>query len=279
MEGTTISSVPLDNLMYLYHGLSDDERRENLAFCHICLEPGPLTREHVPPRSAFNACTQLWDRLHVRGSRSGSRRVQVRGGFNVRTLCARCNSGVCGPYAAAYVAFVRHLVETPTLFDPESGQRVVSVPADVLRIAKQLAAMILAVEPIGFARHNAGLRAFVLDSSRTEHPGLQVSGFLVPDDPTAGTVSPFQARVSSYAPGFEFTGGEISMFPFGFIYAGTIGTGYSPADLADLTPWFLEADLSRRRHAIVRLPRRLTVIDSLQLVGGRVRERPMQDEF
>jgi hypothetical protein len=263
----------LANLLYL----TSDSRAED-GRCHICLKKTKLSREHVPPRSAFNEHTGLWDRIVIReGTSSLVRHVQLRGGLWVKTLCEPCNNGRCSTYAAEYVKFVRHLVVTPKLFDSSGGARLVSVPADTLFLAKQIATMILAIEPVTYAAHCEQLRKFVLSETALFNPSFRVLAFLVPDVPQAGTVTRFHARVDSMAAGYRFLGGEISMFPFGFVYVSEIGPGYDLSSLTDVTRWFTEADPHTRQRDVVSLHCRVTGADSIQCGVGAPRLRPQID--
>ena len=246
--------------------------------CHVCLGNGPLTREHVPPRSAFNNCTALWERFVPSDSvKDSARFVRVRGGFYVRTLCAGCNNGLCSPYAAAYVDFARHLVENPPLFDSSGHARLVRVPGDTLLLAKEIATMILASEPVTYAAHNVGLRQFVLDRESTFRPNFSVYAFLVPDVREAGTVTRFHGRCDTFAPGYRFMGGELSWFPFGFVYASDIGRGYDLHGLTDVTHWFTTADKRDRESNAISLHCRITGVESIQCGVGRRRATPQID--
>lgn len=256
---------------------SDEDRARNESRCHICLEEKPLTREHVPPKSAFNNCTRLWDRLAFQEIGTSTRRVRLRGGFRVKTLCQRCNTSVCAPYARAYVDFVRHLVSSPRLFDSSGSARLIRVNADTLYLAKEIATMILAVESLDFAMYREDLREFVLNENRVIDPHLRVLAFLVPDVDTAGTIVRYHARIDTYAPGYYFAGGEISWFPFGFVYASHIGEGYEPDRLTDITHWFATSDVKARHDAYLRLYCRITAVDSIQCGLGHPRLRPQID--
>ncbi len=208
--------------MTLFHAPSGKERSESLSRCHICLLNKKLTREHIPPRKAFNDCTQLWDRLVLNSVSETIGRVQIKGGLWVKTLCGKCNKGICSPYAKEYVRFVKQLVESPKLFDGTSNGRIISVKANPLFLAKQIATMILSIEDVQFAKYRSDLRSFVMDPMLTINPPFDFYAFLVPEVPEAGTVLRFHARVDTYAPGYGFAGGEISWFPFGIIYCSRI---------------------------------------------------------
>jgi hypothetical protein len=246
--------------------------------CHVCLRYRELTREHLPAKRAFNDCPALWERLVTSDkAKESARFVQTRGGFWVRSLCQQCNTEVCSRYAKAYVRFVRHLVESPHLFDSSGRARLLRVPCDTLLIAKQIATMVLASEPVTVAAHNPELCHFVLSPESTFRPRFNVYGFLVPDVPEAGTVTRFHGRVDTLAPGYEFLGGELSRFPFGFLYATQIGRGYDLSALTDVTHWFTTSDKRDRLTAAVSLYSRLTGAESIQCGVGRLRRGPQID--
>jgi hypothetical protein len=246
--------------------------------CHICLEQKKLSREHVPPRSAFNNCTALWDRLvPPKGANDAARQVMLKGGLYVPTLCQDCNNRVCSTYASAYVDFVRHLVSMPALFDSNGVARIVSVPCDTLMLAKELATMILAIEKVAYSKHYLALRQFVLNKDATLDPNFRVLAFLVPELPHAGTITRIHGRVDTFARGYNFVGGEISFFPFGFVYTSEIGIGYDLHTLTDVTHWFVRGNKADRLNTTVSLFQRLTGVDSIQCSVGHERMRPQID--
>ncbi|MBD3672777.1 MAG: hypothetical protein HUJ26_04550 [Planctomycetaceae bacterium] len=270
-----MDAEPLTNVMYLtsaYDAVTEEGQ------CHICLRKGKMTQEHIPPKNAFNGSTALWDRLVIpeRASKS-AHQVRLRGGFRVRTICRNCNNELCSPYANAYVQFVRHLVESPKLFDSSGSARLIQIPCDTLLLAKQIATMILAIQQLSYAKHNAGLREFVLNKESTYQPSFRVYAFLVPEVPEAGTITRFHGRVETFAPGYGFFGGEMSWFPFGFVYASQIGRKYDLKRFEDITRWFTMADTTDRNRDVVKLHCRVTGVDSIQGGLGKRRVRPQID--
>jgi hypothetical protein len=137
--------------------------------------------------------------------------------------------------------------------------------------------MILALESVSYAGHYAALREFVLHKEATFQPNFRVLAFLVPDLPQAGTITRFHGRVDTFAPGFRFTGDEISWFPFGFLYAAEIGRGYEPEYLTDVTRWFTTGNRRERHRDAVTLFCRVTGVDSIQCGLGNNRMRPQID--
>ena len=261
----------LNNLMYL---TPSQGREHEDGRCHICLEKKKLTREHVPPRSAYNHCDALWHRLETpNGAKKSARSVRLRGGFVVRSLCQDCNNSVCSPYAKAYVTFVKHLVESPKLFDGFGVKRIVSIPCSTLLLAKEIATMILAIEPVTYGQHYPELRYFVLDPKLTFKPNFRVYAFLVPESPKSGTITRAHGRVDTFAKGYKFLGGEISRFPFGFVFASELGEGYDHSTFTDITHWFFDD----RENSTVSLASRLTGVDSIQCGVGSPRTCPQID--
>jgi hypothetical protein len=275
---TIKSTIPFDHkqaskTMHLVHVPDEKEREDSLTHCHICLRKGKLSREHIPPKKAFNEYNRLWERLIHSETRLSRRVAQIRGGLWVKTICETCNRSVCSTYANEYVKFVKQLVEKPELFDSSGEAKVFSVGINPLYIAKEIATMILAVEPVTYARHVPELRRFVLNKDSTFIPPFKFFAFLVPDVVEAGTVLRYDARVDTFAPGFNFAGGEISWFPFGFVYASQIGKGYNLEKLTDITGWFSETRLNKNTRIILKLHSRITGVDSIQslLIGQRTK--------
>lgn len=261
------------NIMHLLHIPDSKEREDSLAHCHICLRKGNLTKEHIPPKNAYNKHNKLWERLIHTEEKLSRRSTMIRGGLWVKTLCNHCNNHVCSPYANEYVKFVKQLVEKPELYDSFGEARVFSININLLYIAKEITTMILAVESINYARHVPELRSFVLNKDSVIIPPFKVFVFLVPDTIESGTVSKYHARVDTFAPGFNFAGGEISWFPFGFVYTNQIGKGYNLETLTDITSWFSNKDT----QTILKLHPRITGIDSIQSLLISQRTKPQID--
>ncbi|MDZ7759471.1 MAG: hypothetical protein U5L00_04345 [Desulfovermiculus sp.] len=265
--------------MHLSHFSDEKDREDNLSYCHICLKKYKLTKEHVPPKSAFNQYNRLWERLVHEGYKVLRRVTHIKGGLWVKTICEKCNNETCSFYANEYVKLVKQLVEKPELFDSFGGARIFSVDVNPLYVAKEIVTMILAVEPVSYARHVPELRNFVLNKDSVLVPPFKLFAFLVPDRPEAGTVLRYHARVDTYAPGFKFAGGEISWFPFGFVYASIIGKGYNLNKLTDITNWFSEKKNNNDSRVMLSLHPRITGVDSIQSLLSQHRTKPQIDHL
>jgi len=263
--------------MYLGKKLSSAKRVENISYCHLCLAPGSLTKEHIPPRSAFNNQPRLWDDLVTVHTEVRTRSHRCQAGFWTRSLCEHCNNAVCSPYAQEYVRLVRGVADSAPILSARGNSMLYALKFRPLLVAKQISAMILAVENIYFARHREDLRLFVMDKHQKLVPSFNVWAFAVPRDEHAGTISPWHARVASFERGYEFAGGEISGFPLGVVYGDQLGPGYSPEKLTNITHWF--SDASRpNQYQYLELHVRLTGVDSIQSgLFGLPRRHPQKD--
>lgn len=256
---------------YVSHTLSNSHHRKNVSYCHICLKRRKTTKEHIPPKAALNRGPRNWDVLAR--NKEGSleiRRVLIRDGHFARTLCRICNSR-CSTYANEYGRFVRGLIAKPAILDPR-GHFAVRVAEDKLRIAKQVATMILATEWLGWAEQQTELRKFVLDPDCRCEPPFRVLSFLVPNTHYSGTLIHYHGRAGLVSPDYHFLGGEISLYPFGFVYAEQIGVGYRPWEMADITSWFGDKPVS-----CVRFRLRVSGVGGIPDGSGHKRVRPQLD--
>jgi hypothetical protein len=272
--------------MFLFHS-PDIGHRETR--CHLCLCEGKLSAEHVPPKSAYNNTRRVWERanprskgLDERGNKIGPEQTKSeiwQGGFYVRTLCGHCNNKTGRTSAASYVRFARDLADAPRLFDPHSGRRTVRVREDTTLLARQIAVMILAIEDLGFATKHGDLRQFALGGLASVMPPFKVLAFLVPNVSEAGAIVRSHARLDTYAPGCGLFAGEISLFPFGFVYAYKIQEAYRPGELADITHWFSQSGKIERNNAWLSAPVAVTVLDSMSCTLGSPRFGPQIDHL
>ena len=262
------------NLIFLPHIPNKEENIENISQCHVCLDKTKLSREHIPPRKAFNNFNKLWEKMVEDAPKLKTRSVAIKGGFWAETVCKKCNNEIGSQYAKEYVTFVQQLILKPTIYESKGDAVLISVNADAFMIAKEIAMMILAFESIDFAKQNYELRKFVMEKNYVLKPDYKILSFLVPDLPQAGTLTRFHARADVFAPGFGFTGGEISFYPIGFIYAEKIGKGYEVEKMTDISHWFSEGDPSSRRNTIIKLYKRISGAESMHVIFSGKRFKP-----
>jgi len=132
--------------------------------------------------------------------------------------------------------------------------------------------MILAAERLMFARQEKALRQFVLEPLRVIYPWFRVLAFLVVKDDAAGTVTRWHGRADFFSRGYDFAGGEISSYPFGFVYTVKIGSSYKPKELTDITNWFTGGTPDPERFGV-----HWTGVGSISDVVGHKRRRAQVD--
>jgi hypothetical protein len=158
--------------------------------CHLCGETKTMTKEHVPPRSAFNK--QRWvagdpmDALDLPPGETPPGEVR-QGGISFPTLCKACNTLTGNLYGNAYKRWAyggRHwLDQIPEgEFIPDGkNAHVTAKNTNFLRVMKQIVSMFMSVNPIGFRRKEIGeqLARFVLDPAVQGVPdGIRVFMYL-----------------------------------------------------------------------------------------------------
>ena len=84
--------------------------------CNICGEQREATKEHVPPKSAFNnrmvvrtTADEYWNRGQSQGMKI--RGKKYHGGFGVYTICERCNTPPGGWYGAEFIEWCKQGME------------------------------------------------------------------------------------------------------------------------------------------------------------------------
>lgn len=143
-------------------------RRRLTGYCHICDRYGPLSFEHVPPRSAFNNRRAIVVRgeavIKLGPDQKPKGPVQQRGVGHC-SLCEKCNNLTGRWYAKRFVNWCYQAMDIllrsggkPSLFYLNH--------LFPLAILKQIVTMFLAVNPPTFGRKNPELVQFVLNRER-----------------------------------------------------------------------------------------------------------------
>lgn len=157
-------------------------KRTQYGTCHLCLTEGPLSFEHIPPRSAFNdqpVHVKEFDDLVV-GNRivdNGKPGRKQQRGAGKFSLCAKCNNETGKLYGDAYKSWaiqgLRHCHHATTA--PSLAFNFQIYP---LRVIKQIACMLVSVNPPGSLKANFELRRFVIDRERRFLPeGLRIYAY------------------------------------------------------------------------------------------------------
>lgn len=153
--------------------------------CHLCGNVRPLTREHVPPREAFNRGSYLQVLPDV-AIQTGPEEIPEgrtqQGGIWYYRMCNLCNTFCGRRYAPEYIRWANGMLRLLNQW-PE-GAVGVAITAErffPLRLIKEVASMFLTVNPIDFRNSPVGtqLAQFVQEREAVGiPPGLQFFGYL-----------------------------------------------------------------------------------------------------
>jgi len=76
-------------------------KREKKGVCNICLNPGDLKWDHVPPQGGVDVAPldQYTIIERLAGCSNNPNRILSQNGVKYRTLCQNCNSNLLGGQA------------------------------------------------------------------------------------------------------------------------------------------------------------------------------------
>lgn len=137
------------------------------GYCCICGLYGKLSKEHIPPQSAFNdktAFLRVFKEQNYGQSEDLMRRQQHQGGVHRYVMCGKCNNDIGGRYARAYVDFCYN-VYTAASSVLEGKTLTLLVPQVYpLRVLKHVLVMFCATCGHRFVEKKGGfLRELIMD--------------------------------------------------------------------------------------------------------------------
>ena len=220
--------------------------------CAICGVVGPLTFEHIPPRSAFNserAFTRTFDQASAVHPLDSFRGRIKQGGLGEFSLCAACNNATGDWYAKEYASWAQQaaVLLQRADSDPVGTYLYHGFP---LRFFKQAIAMFMSIDRPSLTNRRPELRRFLLSRrARGYDPTLRLYGFYNPSTRRRRHSMVAHLRTDGGGPPTIFS--EMTAFPFGFVLC----DGTPPPDprLADLT--FLAGyGYEEFAHVPIRMP-------------------------
>lgn len=121
-------------------------RKRETGFCRLCGAYGPLSREHVPPKAAFNDQPVWIARVkELFGAKDfdsfiSPKSDQDQRGAGGYTLCEKCNNDTGAWYAPFFISWAHQGME---YLIKANGAPAVSVPFHILplRVFKQIIVM------------------------------------------------------------------------------------------------------------------------------------------
>jgi hypothetical protein len=138
--------------------------------CRICQNFGQLTKEHVPPASAFNKGPYreyYVDKVNRAELLQWTSKEVNANGIWVFSLCEKCNIKTGTAYAHAYAAFVQSLTGIAI---PDDANKDIEIEIKGLfpaRVVKQVVSMVLSTsKPDSFSRHEGCANPFPKNQGR-----------------------------------------------------------------------------------------------------------------
>jgi hypothetical protein len=140
--------------------------------CWLCGHFGKLSKEHIPPESAFNDFPLLLMKVDERSSKTGVLEWASEGtqhGLYFRSLCQECNNKYGRLYGGAYVDLVRQIAER--IGDVQDFHRISLLGVKrPLAILKQIMLQFVTANGPGFAQANGWVQPFVRSRTNADVP-------------------------------------------------------------------------------------------------------------
>ncbi len=197
--------------------------------CWLCGRWRELTREHIPPRSAFNNHPILLYTVEENTRRTG--RVEWAGrveqGLVVRSLCGECNSRGGGQYGSHYADFIARVAPAVERAR-DREQIIISGVQRPLSILKQIMQTFVSANGPDFVAANPWIRKFIRNSKNKEWP-QSLFAYLF-------ATNSRECRKSGLSAVYDFgkkkirTVAEFSFWPLGMVLS------FDPLDDYPLTP-------------------------------------------
>jgi hypothetical protein len=142
------------------------------GFCWLCNKYGKLTKEHIPPESAFNDCPLLYEKVIERSRQTGvvewgaNRRQR---GLYFHSLCERCNNTYGRVYGGAYVDLVRRIAERIGDVQEFHQLSLLGIKRP-LAILKQVMLQFVTANGANFVRSNEWVAPFIRNRRSNSFP-------------------------------------------------------------------------------------------------------------
>ena len=141
--------------------------------CWLCNKYGTMTKEHIPPESAFNDFPLLLMKVDERSIQSGALgwapKQRFGRGMYVRSVCGRCNSRCGSKYGGAYEDWCRRVAERIGDVQESHTVSILGVKRP-LAILKQVVFQFVSANGPGFVRANDWVASFVRNPTNQSIP-------------------------------------------------------------------------------------------------------------
>ncbi len=228
--------------------------------CRLCGDLKELTKEHIPPKAAFNHERRVFETMQDALGLSGQKQSIFQGGIQKTTLCESCNNKTGNLYAKAFVEWSK---QGFIYLDKIRFSLPLQLPFNImpLNVIKQIMIMNLATVSEERIDAHLELRRFVLNpSQRYLPPHLRIFTYL--NKQGKPRLIDHEAVISRVDIGaIEYVNSEIALPPFGYCVTSTAKKGTKSLaesqGLYDIT-WFSEFDYNSPKQVWLKLPMRET---------------------
>lgn len=132
--------------------------------CWLCNKYRKLTKEHIPPESAFNDCPLLLMKIKERSAQIGALEWTVntayQKGLCFYSLCGKCNNQWGSKYGGAYVDLVRRIAERIGDVSEFHSLSILGVKRP-LAILKQIMLQFVTANGAAFVKANKWVAPFI----------------------------------------------------------------------------------------------------------------------
>ena len=194
--------------------------------CHLCGKHSLLTKEHVPPQSAFNNNSGFLLKFSHWYGNSSEPKKHFQGGYSKYTLCSKCNNNTGSWYGSDFVDFC--VKGDAILGKGYSGLLSLCFEIYPLRVIKQIVTMFFSVNGPNFRVKNPELVSFVLGKeNKYLSPYNRIYCYFF-----TGNISKWMGSqgIANVFSGKIKIVSEIDLWPFGYVLVNS-----NTEDLCDIT--------------------------------------------
>src|SRR5579863_4782705 len=141
--------------------------------CWLCARYGTMTKEHIPPESAFNDFPLLLMKVDERSADTGAMEWAAGQSFGhgmyVRSVCEGCNNKCGYRYGGAYVDLVRRVAERIGDVQEFHSISILGVKRP-LAVLKQVLFQFVSTNGPGFVKANDWVAPFIRKTTNQSLP-------------------------------------------------------------------------------------------------------------
>lgn len=199
--------------------------------CYICGQLGKLSREHMPPRKAFNDCKVILKKIDSERTKAEVKwRLEQRQGGNFGfVLCEDCNNKTGSWYGSEYVKHIKVCAQYANIRNAEGLVSIQIHDLYPIRVVKEVLAMMCASCGPTLSHENPTLRNLVLNKNSKGFPDyLKIFTYIMSNE---GGRSSGVAGILNLNDGISRIVAEFSWWPVGWILTFDDNTNIAATDI------------------------------------------------